>query len=375
VRIYNPIAVLLLAPAILLAQDQAEPKQQKPRGFSILSWLGLADDKPATINIAPDASRIWREDNAREERKHRTFWNEFRQREQARIGSINRAETQTALLTAQKRGEAASAEQRRQDKPRSGSLVSSSAEGSEVDPASGERGDPGSEGRSVKVRASAMANKLGNGVADAGRKIGHTATKVAEALEESLGGQVSATGPKTASVLLSLLAILLIPALGAALLGLAWLSLKGGHRLQASVFATMGCTVGVLVLSAWSEKANSGADGGRMRAEMRAEAATIAASVEYLASEGVVLGGVRTKKGTPVPTDKYGWLLLLTEKAEGLSSGESLDLEVYPAGSRTIENSLGISSKIPACTDSMEKALEYRIKEQGHNWWRDLVRL
>jgi hypothetical protein len=371
VRIYNPIAVLLLAPAILLAQDPAGPTQQKPRIFSILWWLGLADDKPATINVAPDASRIWREDNVREEIKHRTFWNEFRQREQARIGSIIRAETQTALLTAQRRGEAASAEQRRQDKPRSGSLVSSSAEGSEVDPASGERGDPGSEGSSIKDRASAIANKLGNGVADAGRKIGHTATKVAEALEESLRGKVSATGPKTASVLLSLLAILLIPALGAALLGLAWLSLKEGHRLQASVFAAMGCTVGVLLLSAWSEKANNGADGGRMREEMRAEAATITAVVEYSAEEGMVLSSVNCKKGRSPAKDSEGCILLVTDDAGNLRGGSPVKMDVFPMGSTRIPNALGAMNNVPTYTDSLEKAVDHhwRVQQEQNKWW------
>lgn len=180
--------------------------------------------------ILPQAGRIWRADAVRERRKENDYWSRFRKGEEAKLLASYRAVTESALWAAHLRTVRAAQIKLTREKGQVSAPLGSSLQ------LSADRGNSSNGNDQSAVGAFAMAAQ--QQFQTAGRTVGSAATNLAGAMEQSFVTQKSSSGPSGASVILALVAICLVPGCVGLLATLAFVSLRGGHRLQCAVFAT-----------------------------------------------------------------------------------------------------------------------------------------
>lgn len=221
------------------------------------SFLPTRVDRPNkrqnATQILPQAGRIWRADAVRERRKENAYWSRFRKDEEGKLLASYRAVTESAIRAAHARTIRAAqiklgGKNGQMSAPLGDSLQLSADRSNSSD-------------RSNQSAVGALARAAEQKFQAARRTVGSAATNLAGAMEQSFVTQKSSSGPSGASVILALVVIFLVPGCVGLLATLAFLSLRGGHRLQGAVFATAGLLLSLLIYKSLYHAPNAGKDG------------------------------------------------------------------------------------------------------------------
>lgn len=199
---------------------------QETRGRGLESFPRTGAKNTAT-EFLPQAVRTWTQDGARESRKERNFWAEFRRKEKARLLGIQRAETRRIVEAARARAAAYSAFVDA-ERPRK-SAAADAAPGLKVVDFPQPPGWPPAAARAKQAMARAQTQ-----LESAATAVGKRANSLAESIEQNLPGAKNGS-TRTASIVIALLVIFLVPSLFVILLAFGVIKLRGRRRLPARV--------------------------------------------------------------------------------------------------------------------------------------------
>lgn len=355
---------LALSPLSALAQSvESEPRQR-----DFFSWFtGLfAPPREESTAVAIDAGAILRRDNAREEFKEKTLRQKERERDEAIIGQRARAVAESKLKMARERGKAlAGLESSRPSRGLPGAEAGAPQESAD----SGM--PPAIEPPKAAGALQQFKNDVTRRVDSTSRTLDQATREIAEVVEREIFGTPAGTSPKWSSMLLALLAIFLVPSAAVILLALAFLSVRGGHRLQAAVLGGTACALLVLVYAAARQPPDQSARLAALRAECEKSAVTLSGYVEEATAEGVVVDDVRG-----AASDEHGSVLVVTAK-KNLRGGERWRLVAYPVGTRRAPNTLGLMQPMPAYAESIDLAVSILAEAERARsewWWQRLAR-
>jgi len=359
-------AILALAPLPCFGQtaDVAETEPRKRGFFSWVSDIFAPAQRNTGTAALIDAQQILREDNAREEAKEEAHWDAIRECFARQIGESTRSDSEAKLLIAKERGAAISASQ----SPTKGTKDSAENQAAHRQPAPDTTPQTLGESTGLGTLGQAKEKFAVSSTGDtptAGDTLQQAAQNLAESVEEAFVGTPSKDGPKLSSMLLALVAIFLVPSAAVILVVLAVLSLRGGHRLQASVLGGAGSALGLLIVAAMLPPPDDSTLLSRLRAECERDAVRISGHIEETMEEGIVVDGVKGAEA-----DEHGSAVILTDKRPA-RSGQEWKSPGYPVGQRSALNALGIMRPMPAYADNLETAVAVLAEAERarSEWW------
>lgn len=368
-------------PALLLLAIQVFGAEQAAPTRIGFPWFIAPKQAAVTVSL-PDAERLWRRDAVREERKEREHWARLREADERRIRDRYRIETETALQRAVAAADARFAlKQNTAGKTGMFSRDRSPADGDVPREAAGgkaatKQGEiPGGDlpPRSQTADKRTSVEKFGAVVKGALDDAVGKIDNAADALAPSSAGRPQGSG---VVFFLLLLALFLVPAFAVALLLLAFIHLRNGHRLQSAVFGAAGVAVAALVVATAhdmraEDPRNQQAETERLRAECGSSAVSLTGYIYDVTPEGTVLSNAEGAQA-----DEFGWVVVVTKKRFA-RSGNKLKLLAYPVGVRKIPNAFGLIRDIPAYADTLETAVALRAEAErmaSEWWWQRLTR-
>lgn len=178
----------------------------------------------AATKILPEAGPVWKKDNRRESGNERNYWLEFRMKEKARLLGAERARTARILSAVRAKAAAFGAFEPPKRIKTPTADVATGGGGKDVSFPEPEGWPPGTDALS---RAAATAKRHVESAAT-------TARDATQSLAETIEGSLPATknsATKTASVILALLVIFLVPAVFFVLLALGVIKIRKGRGL------------------------------------------------------------------------------------------------------------------------------------------------
>lgn len=357
------ISAVMFGLATWCAAQSGPSERSSPR----TGMLPPAAASPGTT-VLPTAYEIWRTDGIREERKENEYWSTFREKEAARLRRIYRAETERLLQTARARGEAFGRWEEAERRKKQAELPAADADSGSALP--GLR-DTANSLRQGLAGAATTATKAAQSASQA---VSRTVNDAARLIEGQFSPRESRAAPGTSALILALLAIFLVPGIAAILLYTASRNLLEGRKLRAASFGATGLVLGALFFSLTLGQGS--ADGWEeLRAECLEQALTVTAIVLEASDSGAVLANLRSSGGKIAATDQEGRAFLFTRQPEQLPAGTPLECTLYPVGNQEVYLA-GSATALPAYTDSLETALDYRAGEaEGRDLWETLSRI